>query len=62
MPEPAQGFLNPPGDQIAIWSRFERYCRACLDLRRREMALYVGRVELMPILGDQNKFGYQEEN
>ena len=29
VPKPAQGFLHPPGDQIAIWSRFERYCIVC---------------------------------
>ena len=60
VPEPAQGFLHPPGDQITIWSRFENYCRVCFDLRLREWALYEDRVDLIPIPEIKNSIGYPE--
>ena len=60
VPEPAQVFLHPPGDQIAIWSRFERYCIVCFEYRLQEWALFEDHVELMPIPGIQNMVGYPE--
>ena len=45
-PKPAQGFLHPPGDQIAIWSRFERYCIVCFEYRLQEWEVFEDRVNL----------------
>ena len=46
VPKPAQGFLHPPGDQIAIWSRFERYCIVCFEYRLQEWEVFEYRVNV----------------
>ena len=46
VPDSAQGFLHLPGDQIAIWARFERYCIVCFEHRLQEWAVFEDRVEL----------------